>query len=309
MKIPHIGLLNVVAGREVAPEFVQDAFTTLAVADALDPLFVVGNPMRERMVQDMAEVRQDSGEPGAAARVAGDGERSCRRRWRDRMPATRGRQPPAQAASAVARKVRWLLPIGLLGGLLGRTWRFRVRHEANWPTGGGAPAHGGVRALARRACCRPSGSSATRGDHGAGQRASRRRRSIARILAAWDRTVRGSTTRGGSRALLAMIKELERGVVVAVTPDGPQGPARWTQPGHMVAAQRERAGRCRSSMHADRAWRLKSWDRFTIPKFFARVTIRVRRSDDGRWLVAARSGGRRRALRSHHARAQKVADA
>lgn len=69
--IPHIGLLNVVAGREVAPEFVQDAFTTLAVADALDPLFVAGNPIRERMVQDMAEVRHTLGAPGAAARVAG----------------------------------------------------------------------------------------------------------------------------------------------------------------------------------------------------------------------------------------------
>jgi lipid-A-disaccharide synthase len=68
--IPHIGLLNVVAGREVAPEFVQDAFTTMAVADALDPLFDAGSPLRERMVQGMAEVRRTLGDPGAAARVA-----------------------------------------------------------------------------------------------------------------------------------------------------------------------------------------------------------------------------------------------
>lgn len=68
--IPHIGLLNVVAGREVAPEFVQDAFTTAAVADALDPLFDDGNPVRERMVQGMAEVRQMLGASGAAGRVA-----------------------------------------------------------------------------------------------------------------------------------------------------------------------------------------------------------------------------------------------
>ena len=38
VKIPHIGLVNVVAGREVAPEFVQDALQPGAVADALQPL-------------------------------------------------------------------------------------------------------------------------------------------------------------------------------------------------------------------------------------------------------------------------------
>ena len=68
--IPHIGLLNVVAGREVAPEFVQDAFTTRAVADTLDPLFDPGAPARETMLQGMDEVRRTLGAPGAAARVA-----------------------------------------------------------------------------------------------------------------------------------------------------------------------------------------------------------------------------------------------
>src|SRR5690606_4801123 len=40
---PHIGLLNIVAGREVAPEFVQDAFRPVAVAEALGPLFEAGS--------------------------------------------------------------------------------------------------------------------------------------------------------------------------------------------------------------------------------------------------------------------------
>jgi lysophospholipid acyltransferase (LPLAT)-like uncharacterized protein len=70
-----------------------------------------------------------------------------------------------------------------------------------------------------------------------------------------------------------MIKELERGVVVAVTPDGPQGPALKFQPGTLVAAQRANVPVVPILMHADRAWRLNSWDRFTIPKFFARVTF------------------------------------
>ncbi|MHB1310915.1 MAG: lipid-A-disaccharide synthase [Gemmatimonadaceae bacterium] len=68
--IPHIGLLNVVAGREVAPEFVQDAFTTQAVADALAPLFDASSPARVQMEAGMADVRRMLGERGAAGRVA-----------------------------------------------------------------------------------------------------------------------------------------------------------------------------------------------------------------------------------------------
>jgi lipid-A-disaccharide synthase len=68
--IPHIGLLNVVAGREVAPEFVQDAFTTDAVVKALDPLFAADSPARLAMEAGMADVRRMLGQPGAAARVA-----------------------------------------------------------------------------------------------------------------------------------------------------------------------------------------------------------------------------------------------
>jgi lysophospholipid acyltransferase (LPLAT)-like uncharacterized protein len=70
-----------------------------------------------------------------------------------------------------------------------------------------------------------------------------------------------------------MIKELERGIVVAVTPDGPRGPALTFQPGTLVAAQRANVPVVPLLIHADRAWRLKSWDRLMIPKFFARITI------------------------------------
>jgi lipid-A-disaccharide synthase len=70
VNISHIGLLNVVAGREVAPEFVQGAFTTEAVADALAPLFDAQGAARQAMEQGMADVRRLLGEPGAAARVA-----------------------------------------------------------------------------------------------------------------------------------------------------------------------------------------------------------------------------------------------
>lgn len=85
--------------------------------------------------------------------------------------------------------------------------------------------------------------------------------------------IRGSTTRGGERALLSLVRELEAGNEVAITPDGPRGPAATFAPGALVAAQRADCPILPVAMSADRAWHLRSWDRFAIPKPFARVTI------------------------------------
>ena len=68
--IPHIGLLNIVAGREVAPEFVQDAFRPERVADALAPLFAADGAERRAMLAGLAEVRAQLGTAGASERVA-----------------------------------------------------------------------------------------------------------------------------------------------------------------------------------------------------------------------------------------------
>jgi lipid-A-disaccharide synthase len=70
VRIPHIGLVNVVAGREVAREFVQDALQAGPVVDALLPLLDPGNPERARVEAGLAEVRAKLGTPGAANRVA-----------------------------------------------------------------------------------------------------------------------------------------------------------------------------------------------------------------------------------------------
>ena len=70
VKIPHIGLVNVVAGREVAREFVQDAVVPERVADALEPLLDRTDPRRAAMLQDLDQVRSKLGTPGAADRVA-----------------------------------------------------------------------------------------------------------------------------------------------------------------------------------------------------------------------------------------------
>jgi lipid-A-disaccharide synthase len=70
VKIPHIGLVNVVAGREVSREFVQDQFEPARVADALVPLLDEHGPSRQAALAGIAEVRSRLGTPGASRRVA-----------------------------------------------------------------------------------------------------------------------------------------------------------------------------------------------------------------------------------------------
>lgn len=86
-------------------------------------------------------------------------------------------------------------------------------------------------------------------------------------------TVRGSTSKGGSRALIGLMREIDAGRDGAITPDGPRGPAHVFAPGAAVAAQRTGALIAPIRAQASRAWRLKSWDRFLIPKPFARVRV------------------------------------
>ena len=68
--IPHIGLVNVVAGREVSREFVQDDLKPLDMASALEPLLDARSADYARAQQGLAEVRAQLGTPGAADRVA-----------------------------------------------------------------------------------------------------------------------------------------------------------------------------------------------------------------------------------------------
>jgi lysophospholipid acyltransferase (LPLAT)-like uncharacterized protein len=87
------------------------------------------------------------------------------------------------------------------------------------------------------------------------------------------RTVRGSTSRGAARALIGLERAARDGCTLAITPDGPRGPALSFAPGAMIVAQRSGLPLVAVSVHASRAWRLRSWDRFMIPKPFARLQV------------------------------------
>lgn len=97
---------------------------------------------------------------------------------------------------------------------------------------------------------------------------------IARVAASLGfRLVRGSSSRGAARALLNASRELETGHDLAVTVDGPRGPARVVAPGALVIAQRTEAPLVPTAAVTTRAWHLRSWDRFMIPKPFAAITV------------------------------------
>jgi lipid-A-disaccharide synthase len=69
VKVPNIGLVNVVAGREIVREFIQDQIVPAKMADALAAL-LNDNAQRQELLSGLAEVRSRLGQPGAADRVA-----------------------------------------------------------------------------------------------------------------------------------------------------------------------------------------------------------------------------------------------
>jgi lysophospholipid acyltransferase (LPLAT)-like uncharacterized protein len=88
------------------------------------------------------------------------------------------------------------------------------------------------------------------------------------------RTVRGSSSRLGREAANALVDVLRRGDDVGITPDGPRGPLYDLKPGAVIVARRTNAPILVVGGEFESAWRLKSWDRFYIPKPFSRVRMR-----------------------------------
>ncbi len=86
------------------------------------------------------------------------------------------------------------------------------------------------------------------------------------------RAIRGSSTRGGAMALRQMAEAYRQGHRCAITADGPKVPAMVAKPGAVQLAQL--VGATEIGVYyvlPERAWVLKSWDRFLIPKPFSRV--------------------------------------
>jgi hypothetical protein len=88
------------------------------------------------------------------------------------------------------------------------------------------------------------------------------------------RTVRGSSSTDGAKALKAMIENLNRYGLAGHILDGPKGPAGRVKAGVIRLALSTHAAIVPFYTTADRAWYFNSWDTFMLPKPFSRVTLR-----------------------------------
>ncbi len=86
-------------------------------------------------------------------------------------------------------------------------------------------------------------------------------------------SVRGSSSRRGATAMRELLERVDAGYDIAITPDGPRGPKYVLGPGLVYLAHRAQLPilPCHAKFH--NAWRLRTWDGFTIPKPFSRVEV------------------------------------
>ncbi|MBN1293843.1 MAG: lysophospholipid acyltransferase family protein [Candidatus Latescibacteria bacterium] len=97
----------------------------------------------------------------------------------------------------------------------------------------------------------------------------------ATVHASGNSTVRGSSTRGGGRALVELIKLAKKGEKIAITPDGPKGP-RWSmQPGIIYLAAKSGVPIVPITASARHAYYFKSWDSFQLPLPFSKTVLKI----------------------------------
>lgn len=85
--------------------------------------------------------------------------------------------------------------------------------------------------------------------------------------------VRGSSSKRGTAALVALTRAVRAGSHAGVTPDGPKGPRHVFKAGAVALAKLTRRPFVLLGINYKSCWRLKSWDRFALPKPFSRVDL------------------------------------
>jgi len=88
--------------------------------------------------------------------------------------------------------------------------------------------------------------------------------------------VRGSTSKGGLKAMLSIVKSIKSGRTIALTPDGPRGPKYVLQKGPIVIAQKSEVPLVPIDIQSTRQWIFKkSWDQHKLPKPFSTLIISI----------------------------------
>lgn len=85
--------------------------------------------------------------------------------------------------------------------------------------------------------------------------------------------IRGSSTRGGSKALVEMIRQMRRGLPMAFSVDGPKGPRYKAKPGAVLLAKKTGNPIMPFNVECRRYFSINSWDRLQIPRPFTRVRV------------------------------------
>lgn len=85
-------------------------------------------------------------------------------------------------------------------------------------------------------------------------------------------TIRGSSSKGGAKALINAFKEIKSGNDVIITPDGPRGPAYSIADGAVIIAQKQNVNIQTLNYEASKFWQFKSWDKMILPKPFSTIT-------------------------------------
>jgi len=97
---------------------------------------------------------------------------------------------------------------------------------------------------------------------------------LARVVDGFDMgAVRGSSSRRGARALRELIRLIEDGRDIAITPDGPRGPKYSLGPGAILLAQTSQTPILPVHASFGKAVQLKTWDGFTIPLPFSEISV------------------------------------
>jgi len=97
---------------------------------------------------------------------------------------------------------------------------------------------------------------------------------LTRVLDKWGyKVVRGSSHRGGGEALNNMVESAKSGYSVAITPDGPTGPAHVLKPGVVITAKKSGLPIILMGVGYKKYREFRSWDKFRLPNFFSDAYI------------------------------------